>query len=227
MFRVYTKEIKSKELFNVNLSKSEIANLMKGNLFLDHPEINKDDCVVIENQEFINPTWDGTELREMTRQECLDNGIDILLSDGEFIENNQLMEIKKPSQYHKWNGTEWTVNLDEIKSKKDEELKNKRNEEIASDIVVNGISLQARAQDIDNFRDVKDSIIDKEATPDTEIRWRCKDNIFRMFKAQDLADVVKIRRHRKIVAFKKFETLMLILEKATTVEEIEAIKWED
>ena len=37
MFRIYSKEQKSKEIFNVNLTAAEVKIVMENNLFLDHP----------------------------------------------------------------------------------------------------------------------------------------------------------------------------------------------
>lgn len=96
MFRVYSKEKVSKELFTVNLLQEEVETVLEGNLFLDHPELKEEDCVVIErDNEVRNPTWDGNELREMTREEkiLLLEEIDLLV-DGECLENGEIKEIK-------------------------------------------------------------------------------------------------------------------------------------
>ena len=96
MFRVYSKEKVSKELFTVNLLQEEVETVLEGNLFLDHPELKEGDCVVIEMDNKVqNPTWDGNELREMTREEkiLLLEEIDLLV-DGEYLENGEIKEIK-------------------------------------------------------------------------------------------------------------------------------------
>lgn len=98
MFRVYSKEKVSKELFTVNLLQGEIDTVMGGNLFLDHPELKQEDCVVIErDNEVQNPLYDEVkrEIREMTREEkILLLGEEDLLINGEYIENNEIKEIK-------------------------------------------------------------------------------------------------------------------------------------
>lgn len=98
MFRVYSKEKVSKELFTVNLLQGEIDTVMGGNLFLDHPELKQEDCVVIErDNEVQNPLYDEVkrEIREMTREEkiLLLEEIDLLV-DGEYLENGEIKEIK-------------------------------------------------------------------------------------------------------------------------------------
>ena len=98
MFRVYSKEKVSKELFTVNLFQGEIDTVMGGNLFLDHPELKQEDCVVIEKDTAVqNPLYDEVkrEIREMTREEkiLLLEEIDLLV-DGEYLENGEIKEIK-------------------------------------------------------------------------------------------------------------------------------------
>ena len=98
MFRLYSKEKVSKELFTVNLLQGEINTVMGGNLFLDHPELKQEDCIVIEKDTAVqNPLYDEVkrEIREMTREEkILLLGEEDLLINGEYIENNEIKEIK-------------------------------------------------------------------------------------------------------------------------------------
>lgn len=96
MFRIYNKKRIAEELFSVNLTQEEINAVMGGNLFLDHPELKQEDCVVIEmDNEVQNPTWDGNELREMTREEkiLLLEETDLLVN-GEYLENGEIKEVK-------------------------------------------------------------------------------------------------------------------------------------
>lgn len=96
MFRIYNKKMIAEELFSVNLTQEEINAVMGGNLFLDHPELKQEDCVVIEmDNEVQNPTWDGNELREMTREEkiLLLEETDLLVN-GEYLENGEIKEVK-------------------------------------------------------------------------------------------------------------------------------------
>ena len=51
MFYIYTKEKKSKVKFSVNLTAKEVKDFMGNNLFLDYPELNKDDYIVVESNE--------------------------------------------------------------------------------------------------------------------------------------------------------------------------------
>lgn len=98
MFRIYSKEKVSKELFTVNLLQEEVDTVMRGNLFLDHSGLNIEDCIVVEKDTTIqNPTFDKVreEIREMTREEKILwlEEIDLLI-DGEYIEKGEIKEIK-------------------------------------------------------------------------------------------------------------------------------------
>ena len=78
MFRVYTKEKISKEVFNVNLDSSELQTVMGGNVFLDHSELNPDDYIVVtQEQAFEHPTYhaETNTIEEMTKYEKYQNGL--------------------------------------------------------------------------------------------------------------------------------------------------------
>lgn len=109
MFRIYNKEKIPKEIFTVNLAKEEIVTVLGGNIFIDHPELNKDDCIVLEREKpFINPILENGNIREMTREEkILLLGDTELLLDGEWLEDEKIKKIKydeKLGYYRKvWN----------------------------------------------------------------------------------------------------------------------------
>lgn len=100
MFRIYSKEKVSKELFTVNLLQEEVDTVMGGNLFLDHPELKQEDCIVIEKDTAVqNPLYDEVkrEIREKTREELilLDNKLE-LLQDGEYVEAGEIIVVEAP-----------------------------------------------------------------------------------------------------------------------------------
>lgn len=78
MFRVYTKEKISKEVFNINLDASELQTVMGGNVFLDHPELNPQDYIITqEERAFEHPTYhaETNTIEEMTKYEKYQNGL--------------------------------------------------------------------------------------------------------------------------------------------------------
>lgn len=98
MFRIYNKEKIPKEIFTVNLTKEEIKTVLGGNIFMDHPELNKNEHIVLEMEfPFINPILDNGEIREMTREEqILILGDETLLENGEYINKGKILKKEIP-----------------------------------------------------------------------------------------------------------------------------------
>lgn len=120
MFYIYSKEKKSKLAFTVNLTAEEVKNFMGDNLFLDYPELNPADYVAIERKEaFKNATYDlvTNSIREMTRDELIEEGIEIQLAPGEYIEDKKLKTVPQPSSYHTWNTVTytWDIDMEDVK----------------------------------------------------------------------------------------------------------------
>lgn len=226
MFRIYTKEKNSRELFNVNLTKEEVETVMKGNLFLDHSDIDKESCIIVEQEQpFVYPTFANDSIREKTREELVGDGVEIDLQDGEVIQDKKLITIPKPSEYHVWNRTEWTVDLRAVKNKKREELKAIREEKIAENIEVHGSLFQVREKDLENFEDVARAIRREKRQLTDKRAWVLADNTIKEFTYAELLDVLDERAERKDKIFAKFAMLSIQLEKCDTVESIENIKF--
>ena len=125
MFYIYTKEKKSKVKFSVNLTAKEVKEFMGNNLFLDYPELNKDDYVVIESNEvFKHPTYDTitNTIREMSKEELIEEGIEIQLEPGEIIRDKKLIKVPKPEKNEKyliWNREKGIWEYDSEKEKED------------------------------------------------------------------------------------------------------------
>lgn len=120
MFYIYSKEKKSKLAFTVNLTAAEVKSFMGNNLFLDYPELNPADYIAIErNDAFKYPTYDEAKntIREMTRDELIEEDIEVQLAPGEYVEDKKLKSIPQPSSYHTWNtGTHnWDINMEDVK----------------------------------------------------------------------------------------------------------------
>ena len=120
MFYMYTKEKKSQVKFTVNLTADEVHQFMGNNLFLDYPELNKDDFIIVEsNESFKCPTYDKNTgiIREMTREEMVEEDIEVSLAQGEYIENKKLITVPQPTSYHTWNPVshEWDIDMNGVK----------------------------------------------------------------------------------------------------------------
>ena len=120
MFYIYSKEKKSRLAFTVNLTAEEVKNFMGDNLFLDYPELNPADYIAIErNEPFKYPTYYAatSTIREMTRDELIEEDIEVQLALGEYIEDKKLKTVPQPSSYHTWNTSKhtWDIDMEDVK----------------------------------------------------------------------------------------------------------------
>ena len=125
MFYIYTKEKKSQVKFTVNLTADEVKQFMDNNLFLDYPDLNQDDYVIVERTEsFKYPTYDASinSIREMSRNELIEEDIEIQLEPGEIIRDKKLIKVPKPEKNDKyliWNREKGVWEYDSKKEKED------------------------------------------------------------------------------------------------------------
>lgn len=111
--------------------------------------------MVITDIKYQNPIFTNNELREMTREEQLSAGLEISLEEGEIIKRKKIIKIEKPSQWHTWNGTEWVVNLEEVKEKIRDHFKEEYRKYKHSNFEYEGNIYQMRETDIPNFEKIK------------------------------------------------------------------------
>lgn len=182
--------------------------------------------MTISAVKYINPVLDNGNLREATREELVAKGVEVVLEAGEIIENKKLVNIPQPSQYHEWNGSEWVVNLEEVKASKREELKRTRTKKIDENIEVYGSLFQVREQDLQNFYNLKIAVDLNEELATEKTPWVLADNTIKEFSYSALMGVLTAYIFRKSRVFTIFGELSMQLEACQSVEEIEAIKWE-
>ena len=105
MFYIYTKGKRAEVKFSVNLTAEEVRDYMNNNLFLDYPDLNKDDYIIVEsNEAFKNPTYDSSTnmIREMSREELIEEGIEVQLEPGEVVRDKKIVKIPKPNKNEKY-----------------------------------------------------------------------------------------------------------------------------
>lgn len=187
---------------------------------------NFQDDMKIYDKKFEYPIFENGGLREMTKEEKIKNGINVTLEEGEVIKNNNLIEISRPSKYHKWIDKEWVLNLEELKIQKREELKAIRTSKLFENITVNGNTFQVRTEDLENFWEVDYMLKNGEVTETDTRNWVLSNNTIKPFKYSQLMEVLTEFIKRKAGIFEKFGILSIKLEACKTVEEIEAIKWQ-
>ena len=123
-----------------------------------YPNFQED--MKIYNKQFEYPIFENGELREMTKEEKVFNGITVTLEPGEFIENNNLIKIPQPSKYHTWDNVrqEWDIDLKEVKRTFRHKFQNILLEKVYEDYNYNGKVFQMGPNDELNFLRVKSAI---------------------------------------------------------------------
>ena len=269
MFYIYTKEKIAKVKFTVNLTAKEVKEFMGNNLFLDYPELNKDDYIVVESNEvFKHPTYDSitNTIREMTRNELIEEDIEISLAPGEYIENKKLKSIPQPSIYHTWNtGTHnWDINMEDVKRT----FRNKFREILLDKMFgsyehnrkvfqmqeydeVNFMRVKMAldmAGEIEDYEVIKDALNTLGIPVDAELeekikmamkagklkqllkslptQWRLKDNSIASISLGELNLIYFSWILRVIAAQNKYTAITKKIREVSTVEELEAIKWD-
>ena len=174
MFYIYSKEKKSKLAFTINLTAEEVKNFMGDNLFLDYPELNPADYIAIErNDAFKYPTYDSatSSIREMTRDELIEEDIEIQLAPGEYIEDKKLITVPQPTSYHTWNSVshEWDIDMNGVKKTFKHKFQAILLEKLFGSFEYKGKVFQMRDYDEINFIRVKIALDIASETTDIEI----------------------------------------------------------
>lgn len=269
MFYIYTKEKKSRLVFTVNLTADEVMQFMEGNLFLDYPELTPSDHIVIErNESFKYPTHDEATntIREMTRDELIEEDIEVQLAPGEYIENKKLKVVPQPSSYHTWNIVThtWDIDMEDVKRTFRHKFREILLDKMFGSYEHNGKVFQMQEYDEVNFMRVKmaldmageiedyDVIKDALSTlgipVDAELeekiklamragklkqllkslptQWRLKDNSIASISLGELNLIYFSWILRVIAAQNKYTAITKKIREVSTVEELEAIKWD-
>lgn len=149
------------------------------------------------------------------------------LEEGEIFheDTQEFTTIEQPSKWHTWNGKTWEVDIEEVKKIKRFELKRIREQKISENIEVHGFVFQVREKDLENFEDVAIAILRKKKTEEDTRAWILADNSIKVFTYAQLLDVLDERALRKEKIFDEYGTLIIKLQQAKTLEEIENIKF--
>lgn len=124
MYYIYSKEKLPKLLFDVNLSSEEVK-LYGGwdNIFTYYPNIKKENTIIVErNAPFNYPILDNNIIREMTREEKVENDIEVQLEAGEVLRDKKIIKIEKPQKNEKyltWNKEKEQWDYDTEREQKD------------------------------------------------------------------------------------------------------------
>lgn len=107
----YSKEKESKLVGSTHYSDNDIKQYFDGNVFVGYKDLN-DENTYISDVKFQHPTWDGEEMREMTREEVCATGDLSELGIGEVYEDGEIKKIPRPVRKYLryyWKGNEWVL----------------------------------------------------------------------------------------------------------------------
>ena len=269
MFYIYTKEKKSRLAFTVNLTADEVTQFMEGNLFLDYPELTPSDHIVIERTEpFKYPTYDESTntIREMTRDELIEEDIEVQLAPGEYVEDKKLKSIPQPSSYHTWNIVThtWDIDMEDVKRTFRHKFREILLDKMFGSYEHNGKVFQMQEYDeinfirvkialdiageIEEYNEIKQALDDLEIPVDAgleekikmamragklkqflkslQTQWRLKDNSIASISLGELNLIYFSWIRRVIAAQNKYTAITKKIREVSTVEELEAIKWD-
>jgi len=269
MFYIYSKEKKSRLAFTVNLTADEVMQFMEGNLFLDYPELIPSEYVVIErNEAFKYPTYDEAKntIREMTRDELIEEEIEVQLAPGEYIEDKKLKVVPQPSSYHTWNIVThtWDIDMEDVKRTFRHKFREILLDKMFGSYEHNGKVFQMQEYDeinfirvkialdiageIEEYNEIKQALDDLEIPVDAgleekikmamragklkqflkslQTQWRLKDNSIASISLGELNLIYFSWIRRVIAAQNKYTAITKKIREVSTVEELEAIKWD-
>lgn len=200
MFYIYTKNKKAEVKFSVNLTAEEVRDHMNNNLFLDYPDLNKDDYIIVErNEAFKNPTYDPSinMIRETSREELIEEGIEIQLEAGEVVRDKKIVKIPKPNKNEKyltWNRDSAVWEYDSKREKDDyfnlvDQLKN---EALEYGFDYKGHRQRLRTKDLIYMEiSIKSLEIGKKKTKkDLQSTWYFQDGFGMPMSVEDLEDMM-------------------------------------
>lgn len=175
-------------------------------------------------------------IREATELEKVERG-QLVLEENQVIINNQIitydLNFQKVVDGKVVNKTlkelvETNIlTIEEVKTKKMEELKRKRDEFINSGLELDGYFIQVRnPEDRDKFNRILLGLLLGKLKKEDKEEWRLLDNFYRNFTYSKLAEVPELYSNRERESFKKFHQLEDKIKNSNTIEEIESIKWE-
>ena len=269
MFYIYSKEKKSRLAFTVNLTADEVMQFMEGNLFLDYPELIPSEYVVIErNEAFKYPTYDEATntIREMTRDELIEEDIEVQLAPGEYVEDKKLKSISQPSSYHTWNIVThtWDIDMEDVKRTFRHKFREILLDKMFGSYEHNGkvfqmleydeinfirvkiaLDIAGEVEDFDTIKQALDTLgIPVNAELEAKIKgamkagklkqllkslttqWRLKDNSITTMQLGDITLTYFSWILRVIAAQNKYTAITKKIREVSTVEELEAIKWD-
>lgn len=191
-----------------------------------YPHIPEGVFVTSETR-FDYPIIEGNSVRNKTREEriLLDNETD-LLTQGEYVESNQIKFKECPSGLYKakWVTPNWveSATLEEVQEFKRVELKNARDTEILSHYLYTNNHIY------DTDLDSRNRLFQAQQLgvgAETNINWITADNQVSSVSNDDLVNIVNGIAYREQLAFNKFASKYTEVLNCTNIDDVKNIKY--
>jgi len=132
------------------------------------------------------------------------------------------MKPKQPSAYHIWDGSKWVLDLDKLKAEKRAKISEARWRAETGGITLNGMEI---ATDRESQALLAGAVLKAQDDPSYTVNWKARNGWFQLNAATLIAIANAVRAHVQ-KCFDKEKQLTEKIMAATSIEELEAIKWE-
>jgi len=129
--------------------------------------------------------------------------------------------IPQPSKNHVWDGTQWVVDINLLKNDKKAEIADARWRAETGGMTFNGIEV---ATDRESQALLTGAVLAAQDNPEYVVNWKAKNGWFELDAATLIAIADAVRAHVQ-KCFDKEKQIQEQIDKATTVEELEAVVW--
>lgn len=127
----------------------------------------------------------------------------------------------QPSKNHFWDGAQWVIDIEKFKADKKAEIADARWRAETSGITVAGVEI---ATDRESQALLMGAVLAAQNNPQYKANWKAKNGWAVLDAATILAVADAVRNHVQ-ACFDREKLLQEQIEAATTVAELEAVKW--
>jgi len=140
-----------------------------------------------------------------------------------WVYNKQTGEFEPDKgEGYTWDGTKWIFDINELKNNKSVKIAHARWKEETGGITIDGVEI---ATDRETQSLLAAAVLKAKDDPSYTVNWKAKNGWFELDAATLIAIADAVRAHVQ-KCFDKEKQIQEQIDKATTVEELEAIKWE-
>lgn len=184
----------------------------------------KDTCKVLSWDEDVSklaPTEIGDVVEEVK------NEIELSIEKRYYFIDNKVVELKENQKIENNKVIDILSEIDYLKQKKRNELKEIRDRKIYENLKVKNFVFQVRKQDLEKFFLKKIEVDFNPKLKEEKENWVLADNSIKQISFEDIKEILEKFGQRQREIFKNFQKLSIQLQNSKNVEEIEKINWRD